>query len=146
MHKVNLDICQRGLHRGNKLYEGHRMILPEHQEKVVTDRKREYRQAAKEVFFQEEEEKEWQVRRAIEHECMVEICWQEILNPLKLSSEEYAAYLHQSLNPTATRQTEVRTEVGRIAGVFAAEGMIKCKLSTGNHLVAIENLLSVKPV
>ncbi|OEF97617.1 hypothetical protein [Desulfuribacillus alkaliarsenatis] len=138
--------CPRGLNRGNKLYEGHRMMLPEHKEKVIESKRRDYSYAQKEIVVQEEEDKEQAVRKAIETGCIVEICWQETINPIKLNPEEYAAYLHKVFNPKAVRETEIRTEQGRIAGIFSAQGMLKCKLRSGNQLIPIESLLYIREI
>ena len=138
--------CARGLHRGNKLYEGHRMMLSEHKDKVIESKRRDYWQAEKEFVVQEEEEQEQIVRLAIETKCMVEICWREIINPIKLSSEQYAMYLHKVFDPNVVREEEIRKEQGRIVGIFAAEGILKCSFNSQNYVVAIQSIIYIKEV
>lgn len=142
--KNHLGRCSHGLNRGNKLYEGHRMMLPEHKEKVIESKRREYCRAKEEVFVQEDEEKEQVIRRAIETGCFVELCWQETINPMKLTPEEYASYLHKVFNPNAVRETKISTERGKIAGVCGVEGILKCKLMSGNRLIPMQDVIFVK--
>ncbi|OEH84536.1 hypothetical protein BHU72_08485 [Desulfuribacillus stibiiarsenatis] len=136
--------CTRGMNRGNKLYEGHRMVLPEHKEKIIEQKRREYYVHEDECFVQEDEEKNLILEQAMQNQEMVEICWQEVINPMKLPPEEYAQYLHQAFDPKAIKEMKIRTEVGKIAGVVSAQTMLKCKMQSGNHLIALQDIISIR--
>jgi hypothetical protein len=136
--------CQRGLSRENKLYEGHRMMLPEHKEKVIETKRREYAHLTEQTIVQDDEEKERIVSIAIKKDCEVEVCWRETINPIKLDSEQYANYLHKVFDPNVEREVEVRTQKGTISGVITARAMIRCKFDSRNKLIALTDLLSVR--
>jgi len=136
--------CQRGLSRENKLYEGHRMMLPEHKEKFIETKRREYAHLTGQTNVQDDEEKEQLVRIAIEKDCEVEVCWRETINPIKLDAEQYASYLHKVFDPNVEREVEVRIQKGKILGVITAKTLLKCKFDSGNKLINFKDLLSVR--
>lgn len=138
------QVCSRGLNRGNKLYEGHRLVLHEHQETLLVSRRTEHLHGKQLSVVQETEEQEAIVRQAVYEQREVQICWEQEFNPLKLSADQYAEYLHSALNPRTHYDKEIKTERARIIDVLNAEGMLKCKLQTGKCLIAIKDVLSIK--
>ena len=136
--------CSRGLNRGNKLYEGHCLVLHEHQETLLVSRRTEHLLGKQLTVVQEIEEQEAIVHQAIRDKCDVEIFWEQRFNPLKLSADQYAEYLRGALNPRAHLDIEVRRERAEIIAVLNAEGILKCKLQTGNCLIPIKNILSIQ--
>lgn len=134
--------CSGGFNRGNKLYEGHRMILPEHKEAILNRKRAEY-QLPEPVVSQADEEKNSIITTAIQQKLPIKICWKESVNPLKLDAEEYARYLHGSLRPGSVSNDQVLHSVGIIAGYLQQPPALKCKLECGNKLVAIADVISV---
>ncbi len=120
------------------------MVLHEHQETLLVSRRTEHLQGKQLRVVQELEEQAAIVCQAMDEDREVEISWEQTFNPLKLSTDQYATYLHSALNPRTHYDQEIRTERVKIINVLNAEGMLQCKSPTGKCCIAIKDILSIK--